>query len=76
MSLKKRISFKNNNTIIQYANVFIQQLGMGDTTTFVYQFIYNEKYSLDTEIIQYFIMHGKGLCIKVDSYVAHMLYEW
>ena len=28
------------------------------------------------EMIQYFIMHGLGLCIKVDSYVAHMLYAW
>ena len=21
-------------------------------------------------------MHGLGLCIKVDSYVAHMFYAW
>ena len=27
-------------------------------------------------MIQYFIVHGLGLCIKVDSYVAHMLYAW
>ena len=59
---------------IQYANEFIEQLGMGDPTTSVYQFIYDEKESIDTEIIQYFVMHGLGLCIKVDSYVAHMFY--
>ena len=49
---------------------------MGDTTTCVYQLIYDEKYSVDTKIIQYFIMHGLGLCIKVNSYVAHMFYAW
>ena len=32
--------------------------------------------SVDTEIIQYFIMHGSGLCINVDRYVAHMLFAW
>ena len=49
---------------------------MSDTTACVYKFIYNEKDSVDTNIIQYFIMHGLVLCIKVDSYVAHMLYAW
>ena len=49
---------------------------MGDPTTRVYQFIYDEKESVDTEIIKYFIMHGLGLCIKVNSYVAHMIYAW
>ena len=59
---------------LQYANEFIEKLGMGDTTTCVYQFIYDGKYSVDTNIIQYFIMHGLGLCIKVDSYVEHTFY--
>ena len=49
---------------------------MGDPTTCVYQFIYDEKYKNDTHITRYFIMHGLGLCIKVDSYVDHMFYEW
>ena len=49
---------------------------MVDPTTCVYQFIYDENYSVDTEIIQYFIRHGLGLCIKLDSYVAHMFYAW
>ena len=56
------------------ANNFVQQLGMGDSTTCVYQFMYDEKDSVDTEIIKYFIMHGLGLCIKVNSYVTHILY--
>ena len=59
---------------IQYSNKFIQKLVMVDPTTFVYHFIYDEKDSVDTNIIQYFII--RGLCIKVDSYVAHMFYEW
>ena len=49
---------------------------MGDPTTCVYQFIYNKNNNGDTKIIQYFIMRGLGLCIKVDIYVAHMFYAW
>ena len=44
-------------------------------TKCVYQLIYNEKDSDDTQITQYFIMHGLVLCIKVDNYVAYMFYE-
>ena len=51
-------------------------MGISDPRTCVYQFIYDEKDSVGTEIIQYFVMHGLGLCIKVDSYVAHMFYAW
>ena len=42
----------------------------------VYQFIYDKNDSHDTKIIKYFIIHGLGLCINVDSYVAHLLYVW
>ena len=49
---------------------------MGDPRTYVYKFIYDEKDNFDTKIIQYFNIHGLGLCIKVDSYVAHMFYAW
>ena len=48
---------------------------MDDPTICVYHFIYNEKDSVVTKIIQYFIRHGFGLYTKVDSYVAHMFYE-
>ena len=61
---------------LQYANEFDEQLGMGDPKTCVYQLICNEKYSVDTYIIQYFIIHGLGLCIKVDGYEAYMSYAW
>ena len=49
---------------------------MGDPTTCVYQLIYYEKDNNDTQMTQYFIMHGLGLCIKVDSYASHMFYAW
>ena len=49
---------------------------MGDTTTRIYQLIYDKNDNSDTKIIQYLILHGLGLCIKVDSYVAHMFYAW
>ena len=49
---------------------------MGDPTTCFYQFVYDENDSYDTKIIQYFIMHGLGLCIKVDSHLSHIFYAW
>ena len=58
----------------QYANESVQKLEMNYSTTCDYQFIYNGKYSVETKIIQYFVMHGLGLCIKVDSYASHMFY--
>ena len=60
---------------IYYANNFVHKLEIGDPTTFFYQFIYDENNINDTQITQYFIMHGLGLCIKVNSYVAHIFYE-
>ena len=35
---------------------------MGDTTTCVYQFIYDKNDRVSTKIIQYFIMNGKQIC--------------
>ena len=46
------------------------------TTTCVYQFIFDENASNDTNTIQYFIMLGLVLYIKLNSFVAHMLYAW
>ena len=61
---------------IQYTNKSVQNLGLGDPTRCVYQIIYDENNNDDTKIIQYFIMNGLGLCIKVDIYVAHIFYAW
>ena len=61
---------------LKYANEFVEILWIGDRITSFYQFIYDEKESIPTEIIQYFIMHGFGLCIKVDSNIAHIFYVW
>ena len=55
---------------------FFHKLGMGYPTTCVYQFICDDKDKNDTHITKYFVMHGFGLCIKVDSYVDHMFYSW
>ena len=51
-------------------------MGTGDPTKCVYQLIYDINDFDDTRIIQYFIINKLGLCIKVDSYVAHMFYSW
>ena len=59
---------------IQYANEFVQKLGMGDPTTYVYQIIYYENENDDRNIIQYFILHRLVICIKAYSYVAHMFH--
>ena len=69
MYFKKNYDTEENNMRVQYANDFVNKLGMGDPTTCVYQFIYDENYNNDTQITQYFIMYGLGLCIKVDSYM-------
>ena len=61
---------------IKYTNEFIQKMGLGDPTSCVYQFIFDENDSNDTTIIQYFIMHGMVLCIKLNRFIAHMFYEW
>ena len=76
MYFTKGYHSKENNIKIKYANKLVQKLGMGDTTACVYQFIYDENDSDDTQITQYFIMNGLGLCIKVDSYVDYMFYAW
>ena len=76
MYFTKKLSFKRKNMKIQYANKFVQKLGMGYPITCFYKFMYNENDSDDTHITQYFIMHGLGLCIKVNSYVARMFYAW
>ena len=72
--LQKGYDPKESNMKIIYANNLVHKLGMGDPTTCVYQFIYNKKGKNDTQITQYFIKHILGLCIKVDSYVAHLFY--
>ena len=74
--LQKGYNSKENNMKIKYANDFVKKIGLGDLKTCVYQFIYNPKDNNHTQIIQYFIMHGLGLCIKVDSYVAHFFNAW
>ena len=49
-------------------------MGLGDTTTRVYQFIFYKDGRNGTNIIQHFFMHGIGLCIKLNIYVEHMFY--
>ena len=65
-----------NNIKIKYANEFVQKLDMGYPTACANQFIQDKNDRIDTKIMQYFIMHGLVLCIKVDSYVAHMFHAW
>ena len=49
---------------------------LGDLKTCVYQLFFDENDSNYTNIIQYCIMHGMGLCINLDSFVEHMFYAW
>ena len=55
-------------------NKFVQNLVVGDPTTFFNKLIYYTNDNENTKIIQYCIMHGMVLCIKVLSYVTHMFY--
>ena len=61
--------YKEENIKIQYSNEFIQKMVLGDPTKFVYQLIFDENDSNDTKLIQYFIMHRLGLCIKLNNFV-------
>ena len=45
---------------------------LGDPTTCIYQFILDENESNETNIIQHFITYRLGLCIKLNSFVAHV----
>ena len=51
-------------------------MGLGGTTACVCQLIFNKYDINEKNIIQYFIMHGLGLCIKLNCFVAHMFYAW
>ena len=51
-------------------------MGLGDPKTCVYQFIFDEYDSNDTNITQYFIMNVLGLSFKSNSIAAHMFYKW
>ena len=51
-------------------------MGFGDPTTCVYQFIFDQYDSNETNIIQYFVIDGLVLCMKFNSYVAKMFYAW
>ena len=51
-------------------------MGLDDHTTCSYQFIFDNEDSDATHIIQYFAICGLELCIKLESYVEHMFYEY
>ena len=53
--LQKGCDSKENNLEIQYANNFIQKLGIGDPITCVYKIIYKEKDINDTQITPYLL---------------------
>ena len=76
MYLKKEYHPRENDTKTQYENESIQILGMDDPKNVFYQLFYDKNNSDDPTIIQYFIIQGLGLCIKVDSYMEHMFYVW
>ena len=53
--LKKQNNSKEYNMKIKYANYFIINMGLGDPTTYVYQLIFDENDSNDTNIKQYLL---------------------
>ena len=76
MKFFKQNHSKEYNMKINFANEFILKMVFDYLKTCVYQLIVYENDSNDTNIIQYFIMHGLGLCIRLDNFVAHMFYAW
>ena len=55
MCIKKLNHSKEYNKKRKYANYFIINMGLGDPTTYVYQFIFDENDSNDTNIKQYLL---------------------
>ena len=51
-------------------------MGLGDLKTFVYQVTFYKEDTDNTHILKYFVMDGLVICIKLNSYVAHILYAW
>ena len=76
MKFFKQNHSKEYNMKINFANEFILKMVFDYLKTCVYQLIVYENDSNDTNIIQYFSMHGLLLFIKLNSFVSHMLYEW
>ena len=50
-------------------------MGFTDTTTNFYRFKFHKEDIYNTHILQYFVVNVLGLCIKINSCVAHMLYS-
>ena len=59
--IKKLNHPKEDNMKIKYANELIINMELGGTITCVYQLIFDENGSNDTQIIQYLILNGLGL---------------
>ena len=49
-------------------------MGLGDPEIYLYQFIFDKIDNNFTNIIQYCIMHGLGVCSKVYNFVENMFY--
>ena len=51
-------------------------MGLGDPKTFVYQVTFDKQDTDNTHMIKYVFMEGLVICIKLNSYVAHIFYAW
>ena len=51
-------------------------MGLGDLTTFFYQYFFRKYDSNGTNIIQHFVIHGVVLFIKLNIFVVQMFYSW
>ena len=60
---------------MKYAKQFIYQLGMGYPMTHFYHFIYNKLDANGRYILIYFAMHGVGICVELENFVANIFYE-
>ena len=58
---------------VRYLKDWIDLYGLGTPTTCVYQFVTGSSVCMP-DIIQYFIMDGVGICVRLRSHVGHMFY--
>mmetsp|Transcript_7289 Transcript_7289/g.13285 ORF Transcript_7289/g.13285 Transcript_7289/m.13285 type:complete len:637 (-) Transcript_7289:103-2013(-) len=59
---------------LDYANRWCR-LGIGSASTCAYQFVYRtESLKDEIELVQYFILAGLGVSVRMSSFVVHMMY--
>ena len=56
--------------------MIVTNLGLGNSTTFVYQFVIEKSNEHTVVITQFFIFNRLVPCVNFKADLAHMFYQW